>query len=420
MSLFDAFKRKKEVRVVPGFYGGGNNAGNYHNLFPKCQLFKPKYEYPLWDKDWDMHGRTRSNMKKSVSGKTKQVKQVTRHIFLVRHGQYREDLQSDRNRVLTKKGREQATKTGQWLAEIIRKNNISTSTCKVKLLSCSTMARAKETANIIYEEIEEMYSEHNSSQDLDGSSSENTQWVPILRDEPDPMLIEGIPCHFIPTMGQKVSQQRIDQIHDDHPRMEGAFRKYIARSEWLEELNESNAFVMNNNNYKSNTTAIDNNDCDDTNNNDSLNTNTNTITNTNTPPPLIVEREHEYQIIVSHSNMIRYLTCRALQIPPESWLRLSLFNGSVTYLVIHAGGEVSLRLFGEIGHMGYDLVSADLYEGFNWDSLEFYKTAQKKEGTKNKNEKEEEEEVHDNNTKYSVPCAEFTGLSTSTTMDASS
>ena len=36
-----------------------------------------------------------------------------------------------------------------------------------------------------------------------------------------------------------------------------------------------------------------------------------------------VEREHEYQIIVSHANIIRYFVCRALQIPLEAWLRLS-------------------------------------------------------------------------------------------------
>ncbi|OEU10981.1 putative phosphoglycerate mutase [Fragilariopsis cylindrus CCMP1102] len=315
-------------------------AGKYYDLFPKCQLFKPKYEYPLWDQNWDLYGRTRSSKRQML--KNGSQRKVTRHIFLVRHGQYREDLQHDEQRVLTHKGREQAKKTGEWLAEIIRKNNISTSTCKVKLLSCSTMKRAKQTANIIYNEIDAMYDKHN--------------------EEPDPMLMEGIPCHFLPTMGQKSTPERVDQITQDFPRMEGAFRKYIGRSDWLEEINESNAFV--------------NMDTD------------------KAPKNCPIHREHEYQIIVSHANMIRFLVCRALQIPPEAWLRLSLFNGSVTYLVIHAGGEVTLRLFGEIGHMGYDLVSSDLYEGFNWDSFEFYQSALVKQKVQEK-EKEEEKKKND-------------------------
>jgi len=356
MSLFDAFKKKKQE---PGLSGGGSMAGKYYDLFPKCQLFKPKYEYPLWDQNWDLYGRTRSSKRQML--KNGSQRKVTRHIFLVRHGQYREDLQHDEQRVLTHKGREQAKKTGEWLAEIIRKNNISTSTCKVKLLSCSTMKRAKQTANIIYNEIDAMYDKHNGQSFDDDESkkgtSEGEKWVPIRREEPDPMLMEGIPCHFLPTMGQKSTPERVDQITQDFPRMEGAFRKYIGRSDWLEEINESNAFV--------------NMDTD------------------KAPKNCPIHREHEYQIIVSHANMIRFLVCRALQIPPEAWLRLSLFNGSVTYLVIHAGGEVTLRLFGEIGHMGYDLVSSDLYEGFNWDSFEFYQSALVKQKVQEK-EKEEE------------------------------
>ena len=396
MSLFDAFKKKKQE---PGLSGGGSMAGKYYDLFPKCQLFKPKYEYPLWDQNWDLYGRTRSSKRQML--KNGSQRKVTRHIFLVRHGQYREDLQHDgesvsmslscvdaifcsfsflfdslmftdtrlyskEQRVLTHKGREQAKKTGEWLAEIIRKNNISTSTCKVKLLSCSTMKRAKQTANIIYNEIDAMYDKHNGqSFDEDESkkgTSEGEKWVPIRREEPDPMLMEGIPCHFLPTMGQKSTPERVDQITQDFPRMEGAFRKYIGRSDWLEEINESNAFV--------------NMDTD------------------KAPKNCPIHREHEYQIIVSHANMIRFLVCRALQIPPEAWLRLSLFNGSVTYLVIHAGGEVTLRLFGEIGHMGYDLVSSDLYEGFNWDSFEFYQSALVKQKAEEK-EKEEEKKKND-------------------------
>ena len=332
MSLFDAFKRKKE----PGLLGGGVMTGSFYDQFPKSQLFVPRCEYPLWDSDWEHLGRRRRSVRQVL--KNGSQRQVTRHIFLVRHGQYREDLtESDAKRMLTKKGREQAKKTGEWLAEIIRKNNILTTTAKMKMLSCSSMARAKQTADIIYSEISSMYETHNES--CEGKDyTEGKKWEPMQRDEPDPLLVEGRPCHHIPSMGEKTSKDVIAEIDEDWPRMEEAFRKYIARSRWLEE-------------------------------------NQGQCVDVEKAKECPVEREHEYQIIVSHANLIRYLVCRALQIPPEAWLRLSLFNGSVTYLVIHSTGEVTLRLFGEIGHMGYDLVTANLYEGFNWDSYEFYKTA---------------------------------------------
>jgi serine/threonine-protein phosphatase PGAM5 len=39
--------------------------------------------------------------------------------------------------------------------------------------------------------------------------------------------------------------------------------------------------------------------------------------------------EHEFEVFVGHGNIIRYFFCRALQLPPEAWLRLSIFNCSI-------------------------------------------------------------------------------------------
>ncbi|KAK3888712.1 hypothetical protein Pcinc_007246 [Petrolisthes cinctipes] len=39
------------------------------------------------------------------------------------------------------------------------------------------------------------------------------------------------------------------------------------------------------------------------------------------------QEKDSYEIIVCHANVIRYFVCRALQVPPEAWLRLSLHNG---------------------------------------------------------------------------------------------
>ncbi|KAM8961568.1 serine/threonine-protein phosphatase PGAM5, mitochondrial-like isoform 1-T1 [Pelodytes ibericus] len=63
------------------------------------------------------------------------------------------------------------------------------------------------------------------------------------------------------------------------------------------------------------------------------------------------QEEDSYEIIICHANVIRYIVCRALQLPPEAWLRMSLNNGSITYLVIRPNGNVALRMLGDSGFM---------------------------------------------------------------------
>ncbi|NXP38478.1 PGAM5 phosphatase, partial [Leiothrix lutea] len=48
---------------------------------------------------------------------------------------------------------------------------------------------------------------------------------------------------------------------------------------------------------------------------------------------------------------------RALQFPPEGWLRLSLNNGSITHLVIRPNGRVALRTLGDTGFMPPDKIT---------------------------------------------------------------
>jgi serine/threonine-protein phosphatase PGAM5 len=75
---------------------------------------------------------------------------------------------------------------------------------------------------------------------------------------------------------------------------------------------------------------------------------------------------HEFDIIVCHGNVIRYMFCRALQLPPEAWLRLSIFNCSLTYLMLKPNGRVSCRMLGDIGHLGYDHSTFSMNHGFVW------------------------------------------------------
>uniref|UniRef100_A0A4W5LP04 Serine/threonine-protein phosphatase PGAM5, mitochondrial n=1 Tax=Hucho hucho TaxID=62062 RepID=A0A4W5LP04_9TELE len=61
------------------------------------------------------------------------------------------------------------------------------------------------------------------------------------------------------------------------------------------------------------------------------------------------QTEDRCKIIVCHTNVIRYFVCRALQFPPEGWLRLGLNNGSITWITIRPSGRVGLRMMGDSG-----------------------------------------------------------------------
>nr|XP_045013676.1 serine/threonine-protein phosphatase PGAM5, mitochondrial isoform X4 [Jaculus jaculus] len=69
------------------------------------------------------------------------------------------------------------------------------------------------------------------------------------------------------------------------------------------------------------------------------------------------QEEDSYEIFICHANVIRYIVCRALQFPPEGWLRLSLNNGSITHLVIRPSGRVALRTLGDTGFMPPDKIT---------------------------------------------------------------
>ncbi|CAC5360383.1 PGAM5 [Mytilus coruscus] len=63
------------------------------------------------------------------------------------------------------------------------------------------------------------------------------------------------------------------------------------------------------------------------------------------------------RVVVCHANVIGYFACRALQLPPEAWLRLSLNHGSITWNTVRPTGRVGLRTLGESGFMPADVTS---------------------------------------------------------------
>ncbi|XP_032371005.1 serine/threonine-protein phosphatase PGAM5, mitochondrial isoform X4 [Etheostoma spectabile] len=224
-----------------------------------------------WDFNWDKrdpsaltNGKKKENTSEDPSSEQDNGKpKATRNILLIRHSQYILSGNSDKERILTPLGREQAEFTGKRLAALGLKYDV---------LVHSSMARATETANII--------SKHLSGVELVSCD----------------LLREGAPIEPVPP----VTHWKPDAVyHEDGARIEAAFRRYIHRAD-------------------------------------------------------AKQKEDSYEIIVCHANVIRYFVCRALQFPPEGWLRMGLNNGSITWLTIRPSGRVALRTLGDAGFMPPD------------------------------------------------------------------
>lgn len=181
------------------------------------------------------------------------------------------------------------------------------------------MARAKETADII-------------AKHLPG----------IHRHEPDPLLNEGRPCHHIPC--RKASDSTIRKVDKNHPRIEEAFRKYFYRAPLP--ITSSSGETEDVPNPQSPESSSHSKEKSDEKEDD--------------------PSKHEFEIIVCHANVIRYFFCRAIQIPPEAWLRLCIFNCSLNYFTIRPTGGLSCRMLGDIGHLGYEGSTFSMHHGFNW------------------------------------------------------
>ena len=163
--------------------------------------------------------------------------------------QFHTFIKEDETRILTPLGRDQAHLTGKRIAEMIQgAEDTFGSPCQIKALRVSNLTRAKETAAIIAEYLP------------------NTVQVT----DPDPLLNEGRPCHTIP--GGRMSPKDIETTDLHHPRIEAAFRQYIHRA--LPPTDDDNS------SSKKNIDAV---------------------------PP---ESKHEFEIIVCHANVIRYIMCR--------------------------------------------------------------------------------------------------------------
>jgi serine/threonine-protein phosphatase PGAM5 len=260
---------------------------------PPGVSFQPKVSYPQWDYNWD--GRDASY---KASNNYNKNGGVTRHIILVRHGQYEMESSDDKLRILTPMGRQQALFTGQRLASlasaISKTTSTSTSTstttestntkqpsssstgttvqpCTIKAIHVSSLTRAIETANIISSVIQP------STTIIDVDEYDETAVTAaaatsiINCTEPDPLLSETIPMYIIPDRPE-ITFKNNQERDDGFQQAENAFHKYIHRTD----IPESSPLSLLSNNNEQTT--------------------------------------HEFEIIVCHANIIRYFICRALQV----------------------------------------------------------------------------------------------------------
>ncbi len=158
--------------------------------------------------------------------------------------------------------------TGKRLAEL---------NLPLTYLVCSTMSRARETANLI-------------KQHLPAS---------LVVKPDDAILAEGAPYPPEPPSSRWRPE---DHYFADGARIEAAFRHYFHRADPEQETDS-------------------------------------------------------HEVIVCHANVIRYFVCRALQLPPEAWLRISLRHASLTWITIRPNGRVSIRTLGDSGHFPPDKIT---------------------------------------------------------------
>jgi len=221
-------------------------------------------QHSSWDYNWD---RRDPSYQRGSDTNNNYTPTATRHILLIRHGQYNLAGKTDQERYLTDLGRDQARLTGVRLADL---------SFPYTRIIHSNMTRAIETAEILQKSLPK---------------------IPSL--PADGILREGSPIQPEP----RVSSWRPENYYmQDGARIEAAFRKYFHRAD----------------------------------------------------PH---QTKDSYEIVVCHANVIRYLVCRALQFPPEAWLRISLKHASITWLTVKPNGLVSCRALGESGHFPPEMLT---------------------------------------------------------------
>ena len=232
-------------KVTPAWLNAASTEQGYQ-FEDLTKSFKP------WERNWD---------KREPTGKDSPKPTASRHIILIRHGQYKLAGANDSEKTLTKLGREQADLTGRRLKVL---------GLDISKIHESTMTRAQETSSILQKYLAD---------------------AEVLTTD---LLREGAPIP--PEPSHSAWQPTDDEFFTEGARIEAAFRKFFHRASPRQE-------------------------------------------------------KDSVEVLVCHANVIRYMACRALQYPPEGWLRIGLRHCSITWITVRPSGHVTLRCLGDAGHM---------------------------------------------------------------------
>jgi serine/threonine-protein phosphatase PGAM5 len=299
----------------------------------------------VWDKNWDFRAPppppappTAQEAQASPAAAPASTRRpsATRHLLLIRHGQYHDDEDDPAKRVLTALGRAQAALAGKRLATL-------TQLPPLTALVSSTMPRALETADLVIVELAKAgwnvaAAPPRTPATTDAAGDAASTAAPPVVLKIDELLVEGQPVPPSPPLVHEHAAQHYwrdgtaflamhtcththshaqarterEREGDSHscrlcgpwagPRIEAAFRRYFHRAS-------------------------------PTQTGDSL------------------------EVLVCHANVIRYFAVRALQVPPEAWLRISLPHASMTLVSIYPSGHVSLRFLGDAGFLPADMLT---------------------------------------------------------------
>ena len=152
-------------------FAGGAQANHF---------FRPEND-GSWDSNWD--------------GRKGQKSTATRHLYLIRHGQYLQNVESRDQKKLTDLGKKQLNETGKYLQSLQSLGFTYTR------LTHSTLIRAIESCDIVSK-----YLPKELEKEVDADLSEGMPWVPSPRRE---SLLEAT----------------------DYDRIERAFRTYFHRAD---------------------------------------------------------------------------------------------------------------------------------------------------------------------------------------------
>jgi len=252
-----------------------------------------------WDWNWDHREPTVTEKDETSDSDFVDVrapgKNAYRHIYLIRHGQYDTEAKGDENRKLTTLGHEQARFTGDRLAHYFTlEKQRAEASWKKKNPEADASEFKYPTVKVFQSSM--MRAQETSAEVQDMFKEAKLDFE--FSGESD-LLREGPPYPAEPPITKWCPEAA---YWEESARIEAGFRKFIHRAEQEQD-------------------------------------------------------DLSHEVVVCHANVIRYFACRALQLPPEAWLRISLRHGSITHLVVSPKGSVSLRTLGDSGYMPVDKCS---------------------------------------------------------------